>query len=155
MAEIKTSDQIYEKQFQGWHLPINVLTLNEEGILVFDAPPPPSRYRFSCFGIMMHLSLVPSGDETACSIWAEVGNLPYTAESSQGRAEGIEILRATRNLPNTCFYAEKGHRIYALYESKIAGHHTLDSLMMEILAFVQRSLPFINLLRERVCIERS
>ena len=154
MAEAKTSVTGYGKQATGWHLPINVLTLNDEGILVFDAPPPPSRYRFSCFGIIMHLSVTPVDGDTVCSIWAEVGNLPYTAESGQGRAEGIEILRATRQLADTRFYAERGQRIYALYESTIKGHYTLDSLMTEILCFVQRSLPFINLLRERVCIER-
>lgn len=151
MLQAESQGGVYEKRGQEWHLPFNILTLNHEGILVFDAPPPPSRYRFSCFGIIMHLSLTPVGDDTTCSIWAEVGNLPYTAESGKGRAEGIEILRAARHLTNTRFYAEKGQRIYVLYESKITGHHTLDSLMVEILYYVQQALPFINLLRERGC----
>lgn len=149
MSQSEMQKKIYEKYGSGWHLPVNVLTLSDEGIFVFDQPPPPSRHCCSCFGLMLHVSLVPEGNDTICSIWAEVGHMPYTAESGKGRADTIEILRATRHLPNVRFYVEQGQRMFSIYESRASGHHTLDSLMIEILCFAQEALPFVNLLRER------
>lgn len=149
MAMNEAQKKVYEKYGQGWHLPLNVLTLGDEGFFVFDQAPPPSRHRCSCFGLMLHVSLVPDGRDTICSIWVDVGGLPYTAESAPRRADTIEILRATRHLPAVRFYVEKGQRIYALFEGRIEGHYTLDLLMIEILDFVQQALPFVNLLRER------
>ncbi len=140
-----------KNQGEAWILPFNAMTLNEDEIFVLDRLPPPSKHSFSCAGIVINVSLVSDQGGTTCALWSDIGEFPYTADCAKARAEGIAVLHGTRKLPSVRFCVAKKQRVCAFYESRVAGHVTLDALIVEILHFLQQSLPFVYLLKERVC----
>jgi hypothetical protein len=117
-----------------------------DGLLRIHERPPPSHQRFVLDDIVYHVALRPEGDGTRLSLWAEVGYVPYTAQSPDRRNAVLRVLQATKGLERACFALDRGHKIVALAELVTEEPPTVDAMVYETVRFLQEARPFIRLL---------
>lgn len=134
----------------GLSIGINSIFMTEDGVLGIANPPRSSLHRFTIDGMQFHVSLVPEDTGTRCQITAEIGHVPYTAESTDRRNVVLTILRATQRLRHARFIVENGQKIHVMTNTYVSGHMTPDALMYETILFVHESRPYLRLLSQYI-----
>jgi hypothetical protein len=127
-------------------LQIGTVYVTPDGLLGIKATPGPSSQRFLLDKVLYHVALTPEEAGTRFRIWAELGYVPYTAQDPARRREVAAILRAARDLGRACFVVDPGQKIIAIGETISAEPLTVDSLVYEIVLFMQEARPFVRLL---------
>lgn len=128
----------------------NAVHVTTDGVLGIAHAPAPSRLRFNIDHLQFHVSVSPEGNGSMCQIWAEVGHVPYTAQSPTKRRDVLTILRGTRNLERAHFVLEDGQKILVLSESHVDGPVTPDVLVYETVMLLQEARPFLRLFAEHL-----
>ncbi|MCW2244542.1 hypothetical protein M2352_000133 [Azospirillum fermentarium] len=156
----------------GRPVAMNALYMTPEGVLAVASPPRPSKLNFVVDGLMFHASIAPapiapapiapapialankddgSGDPGSVGqIWAEVGMIPFTAQSPHTRRTLINLLRSIQSmgLPRARFVVEGQHKILLFCECRTEQPMNADDLIYEIVLLVQEARPFLRLLAE-------
>lgn len=127
---------------------LNAIFTTPEGVLGIAKPPRPSRLHFVAGGLPFHVSVGVEGEESICQIWAEVGHIPYTAQSPERRRTLLSLLRGMQDLKRAKFVVQGGHKILLFAETRIDGHVTPDDLAFETVMLIQEARPFVRLLGE-------
>ena len=131
-------------------LPIRVGTvhINSDGLLGIAATPAPSAQQFVLDDLLFNISLAPDGEGTRFRIWAEIGWVPYTAQSPQRRRDILTILRATQHLERACFVLDSGQKILVIGESHVEQHIDVSGVAYESVQFLQEVRPYLRILGE-------
>ena len=137
-------------------LGVNAVFTTPEGVLGIARPPRPSRLNFIADGLPFHAAVSPQtgpdGREGAtCQIWAEVGHIPYSAQSPERRRRLLEVLRAVQATPGlrrARFLVQEGQKILLFSETRVDGHVTPEDLIYETVMLIQEARPFLRLLAE-------
>lgn len=141
----------------GRPVAMNALYMTPEGVLAVASPPRPSKLNFVVDGLMFHAAIAPAqgtgseGDPGSVGqIWAEVGLIPFTAQSPHTRRTLINLLRSIQSmgLPRARFVVEGQHKILLFCECRTEQPMTADDLIYEIVLLVQEARPFLRLLAE-------
>jgi len=131
-------------------LPLQVGTVHitADGLLGLLETPRPSNQRFRLDDLIYHVALTPEEFGTRFRIWAELGYVPYTAQSPEIRRDLQAILRATRELERACFVLDASQKIVVIGETISEEPMTVDSMVYEVLRFLQEARPFVRLLAD-------
>lgn len=111
-------------------------------------PPTASKLTFQIDGILFKANHAPDGKVSHLTIWAELGYLPYSVNSSAKRKQLIAILEGTHILPHIKFGVDSRMRILVTGEYKITKPPSPDYLFIPLIRFLEESLPFIRLIGE-------
>ncbi|MGQ9368610.1 hypothetical protein [Azospirillum sp. ST 5-10] len=138
-------------------LGVNAVVMTPEGVLGIARPPRPSRLNFFVEGLPFHAAVSPDerdGTEGAvCQIWAEVGHIPYSAQSPDRRRRLLEVLRAIQAVPDlqrARFLVQEGQKILLFSETRVDGHVTPEDLIHETVLLIQEARPFLRILGDHL-----
>lgn len=143
----------------GRPVAMNALYMTPEGVLAVASPPRPSKLNFVVDGLMFHASIAPAQDDgtgaepgSVGQIWAEVGVIPFTAQSPHTRRTLINLLRSIQSLglARARFVVEGQHKILLFCECHTERPMTADDLIYEIVLLVQEARPFLRLVAEHL-----
>lgn len=129
-------------------LGINAIVTNEDGVPSLSTPPRPSKLRFVIRGIPFQAAVSPEGDGAVCQVWAEVGSLPFTAQSPAKRAAILAILLSATALPFARFVLQPDQRILLCCEDRTSGPATPEDIIHQTVRLLGEAGPFLDLLRE-------
>lgn len=129
-------------------LGLNAVYVGGDGVLAISRPPRPARLQFAVGTLVVNLAVSPVEGVSVGQLWAEVGFVPYTAESPERRQALLAILRGTRTLERARFVLENGQKILLMAEMRKAGHFLPEDLIYEIVQVMQEAQPFLSLLAE-------
>lgn len=128
-------------------LGLNAIFTTPDGVLGIARPPRPSRLRFAVAGLPFHVAVSPQDDDSSvCQIWADVGHIPYTAQSPEKRRNLLALLRGMEDLKRARFVVQEGYKILLFSETRIEGHVTPEDLAYETVQLMQEAHPFLRLL---------
>jgi hypothetical protein len=131
-------------------LGVNSIELNEDGVPSIAHPPKPSRLRFVIKGIPFYAAVSPADGVPVCQVWAEVGHLPYTAQSPAKRAAILAVLQGTNGLPNARFVVQGGQKIILFSEWRGEDRITPEDIVYQTTTLMQEARPFLRLLGEHL-----
>ena len=129
-------------------LRLGTVHINADGLLGIASTPAPSKQQFVIDDVLYHVSIDPAGDGSRFRIWAELGWVPYTAQSPQRRRDVLAILRATQHLERSCFVLDEGQKILVIGESHVDEHIDVTGVVFETLLFLQEVRPYLRILSE-------
>jgi len=129
-------------------LGINAIETNDDGVPVLATPPRPSKLRFVVGGLPFHAAVSPNGEGAICQVWADVGNLPFTAQSPTKRAAMLAVLQSATTLPFARFAVEAGQRIILFSEDRTDGPATPEDIIHQTVRLMGEAKPFLQLLGE-------
>lgn len=124
----------------------NSIFVTSGGTLEIAAMPPPSRLHFTFEGLVFHVAVNPGENVTQCQIWAEVGHIPFTAQSPERRRDLLVIIGSTRGLARARFVISEGQKILVISETQVDGPITPEALFHEIVLLMQEARPYLRLL---------
>lgn len=126
---------------------LNAVVMTPDGVPSISGPPQPSRLTFIANGLPFHAAVSPEDDGAACQIWAEVGNIPFTAQAPERRRNLLAILRAVPMLERARFVTQ-GQKILLVSETRYERAVTAEDLIHETVLLIQEARPFLRLLAE-------
>ena len=129
-------------------LRLGTLHVSADGLLGIASTPAPSKQQFVIDDVLYHVSTEPAGDGSRFRIWAELGWVPYTAQSPQRRRDVLAILRATQHLERSCFVLDGGQKILVIGESHVDEHIDVTGVVYETIQFLQEVRPYLRLLSD-------
>ncbi|WP_207478317.1 hypothetical protein [Arenibaculum pallidiluteum] len=133
-------------------LQIGTVHVTPDGLLGIHESPRPSNQRFQLDDLLYHVTLSPEttdeGSFTRFRIWAELGYVPYTAQAPEQRRGVLSVLRAARGLERACFVVDPSQKILVIGETISAEPMTVDSMVYEVLLFVQEARPYVRILAD-------
>ena len=129
-------------------LRLGTVHVNSDGLLGIASTPAPSKQQFVIDDMLYHVSTEPAGDGSRFRIWAELGWVPYTAQSPERRRDVLAILRATQHLERSCFVLDGGQKILVIGESHVDEHIDVTGVVFETLLFLQEVRPYLRILSE-------
>lgn len=129
-------------------LPFNPETfvMTPEGVLGIAKPPRPARLHFVAEGLPFNIAVSFDGERSRSQLWAEVGHIPYTAQSPDRRRQLLSILRSIQGLKHVTFLVQEGQKILLFSESQVDGQATPEDLIHQTVLAVQEARPFLRLL---------
>lgn len=131
-------------------LPLRLGTVHvtPDGLLGIAAVPSASNQRFVVDDLLFQVSTTPIGDRMRFRIWAEIGWVPYTAQSPERRRDVLTILRASQHLERACFVLDDGQKILVIGESEAEEHLDVTGVVFETLLFLQEVRPYLRILSD-------
>lgn len=147
-TRLEAMSSLAEVDLDQLPLGVNSIELNPDGVPSISHPPRPSRLRFVVKGLPFYAAVSPSGEESTCQVWAEVGHLPFTAQSPAKRAAILGVLQSTQNLPNAHFVVQGGQKIILFSEYKSEGRITPEDIVYQTVGLIQEARPFLRLMAE-------
>ena len=108
-----------------------------------------NRYRFAIGPVRYALSLEPvngSTETTARRMMAQLGRMPYTAESPTSRTALKALLRQCQETPGFRLVIGEGQVLWALHDDRISGELPPARLLHDLFRFVHVTLPFARML---------
>jgi len=121
-------------------LRLGTVHITQDGLLGIAATPAASNQRFVIDDLLFHVSTDPVGNGSRFRIWAELGWVPYTAQSPQRRRDVLTILRATQHLERSCFVLDGGQKILVIGESHVEEHIDVTGVVFETLLFLHYTI---------------
>ncbi len=133
-------------------LPIgmNAIFMTPDGVPGIAKPPRPSKLHFVADGLPFSVAVSTDGDASVCQIWAEVGHIPFTAQSPERRRHLLNILRGAKDLKRAKFVIQQSQKVLLFSETRIEGHVTPESLVYDTACLLQEARPFLRLLAEHL-----
>lgn len=107
-----------------------------------------NRYRFAIGPVRYALSLEPIDghpETTGRRMMAQLGRIPYTAESPASRAALKALLRQCQDLPGFRLVKGDGEILWALHDDRVDGELTPARLLHDLFGFVHATLPFARM----------
>lgn len=120
--------------------------MTPDGVLGVAKPPRPARLHFVAEGLPFSIAVGFDGERSCSQVWAEVGHIPYTAQSPERRRSLLSILRGIQNLKHVKFLIQEGQKILLFSETTHDGHASPEDLIHQTVLAVQEARPFLRLL---------
>ncbi len=120
--------------------------MTPEGVLGIAKPPRPARLHFVADDLPFNIAVSFDGERSRSQIWAEVGHIPYTAQSPERRRQLLGILRAIQTLKHAKFLVQEGQKILLFSESQFSGQASPEDLIHQTILALQEARPFLRLL---------
>ena len=129
-------------------LPFNPdsFVMTPEGVLGIAKPPRPARLHFMADDLPFNVAVSFDGAVSVSQIWAEVGHIPYTAQSPERRRQLLGILRGIQDLKFARFLVQGGQRILLFSEARHDGQATPEDLIHQTVLALQEARPFLRML---------
>ena len=124
----------------------SAIFMTPEGILGIAEPPRPSKLQFTVDGLSFNAAVTFDGAESVCQILADVGHIPYTAQSPDRRRNILAVIRGIQDLRNIKFIVQEGQKILLFSESRLDGHATPEDLIHQTVLTLQEARPFLKIL---------
>ena len=129
----------------GAESPLDITRLGH-GRLQFRDPDTPSRLRFHYHGLPYDVEILP-GTRPRVRISADLGVIPYTAESPLGRRYCQRAIQAASRLPNGRLFLDHDHiRLEA--ETLAPDAEETAGVLAAIAALLIECLPYLRFLAE-------
>lgn len=122
------------------------ISMTPEGVLGIAKPPRPARLHFVAEGLPFSIAVSFDGEKSCSQVWAEVGHIPYTAQSPERRRQLLAVLRAIENLKHVAFVVQEGQKILLFSEKTFDGQASPEDLIHQTVLAVQEARPFLKLL---------
>jgi hypothetical protein len=129
-------------------LGMNAVSISPEGVLTIAQPPQPSKLRFTADGLPFQASVTPNGEEAVCQVWAEVGHIPYTAQSPERRRRMLAVVKGAEKLPTARFIIQGSHMILLFSERRLPGRVMPEDLIWQTVQLIQEARPFLRMIGE-------
>lgn len=131
---------------------MNSIVVTPDGVLGVIKPPRPAKLRFAVNGLMIQAAVSPDadGDGSVCQIWAEVGHIPFTAQSPERRRTLLQILRGIKGLRYASFVVQQSQTILVLSERRTENPATPEDLAHQTVLMLHEARPFLRLLAEHL-----
>lgn len=117
-----------------------------EGVLAIAKPPRPTKLRYMADGLPFSVAVSTDGGQSVSQIWAEVGHIPYTAQSPERRHQLLSILRSITGLAHTRFVTQGGQKILLFSELRHDHPPAPEDLIHQTVLTLQEGRPFLRLL---------
>ncbi len=124
----------------------SAIFMTPEGVLGIAKPPRPSKLQFTVDGLSFNVAVTFDGTESVCQILAEVGHVPYTAQSPDRRRNILALLRGLHGVKHIKFLVQEGQKILLFSESRLDGHATPEDLIHQTVLVLQEARPFLKIL---------
>ncbi len=130
----------------GPSVDITQLELDADGRLQIRDPDTPSRFRFHFQGLPYHVEVLPGAPQRV-RLAANLGVIPYTAESPLGRRYCQRAIHAAGRLPNGRLFLDSDHiRLEA--ETLAPEAEATAGVFAAIAALLLEFLPYLHFLAE-------
>lgn len=120
--------------------------MTPEGVLGIAKPPRPARLHFMAEGLPFSIAVGFDGETSRSQVWAEVGHIPYTAQSPERRRQLLAVLRGIEGLAHVTFVVQEGQKILLFSEKTFDGQPSPEDLIHQTVLAVQEARPFLRLL---------
>ncbi len=129
-------------------LPFNpdTFVMTPDGVLGIAKPPRPARLHFVADGLPFSIAVSFDGTTSVSQIWAEVGHIPYTAQSPERRRQILAVLRGIPAMAHARFLVQEGQKILLFSEGRFDGHAAPEDLIHQTVLALQEARPFLRLL---------
>jgi len=124
----------------------DAFVMTPEGVLGIAKPPRPARLHFMADDLPFNVAVSFDGTVSVSQIWAEVGHIPYTAQSPERRRQLLGVLRGIQELKHAKFLIQEGQKILLFSEGRYDGHATPEDLIHQTVLALQEARPFLRLL---------
>ena len=132
---------------QNLPLEFGAVELDAGGRVTPRDPAKPLNFRFHYLGVPFDVE-VPGAESTEIRLAADLGELPYTAESPIGRQYAQQLVRAAATLPHGRIFID--HRQHIRLEATCARPNpsTISQVFAAIAVILLESLPYLRFLIE-------
>lgn len=124
---------------------IDALTDGPEQLLQKISTPEESHFQFQIDGAPCYARQC-GGDLKLLEMWAVLGYLPYSAESSERRRMLLAILNAAQRLPHVKIGINAEHQIIAMMTCPVAEVPSAPFFFLPLARFLQEARPFMRLI---------
>ncbi len=124
----------------------DTFVMTPEGVLGIAQPPRPARLHFMADGLPFSIAVSFDGETSRSQVWAEIGHIPYTAQSPERRRQLLAILRGIQDRRGTRFLVQEGQKILLFSEAEFEGQATPEDLIHQTVVALQQARPFLHLL---------
>lgn len=108
--------------------------------------PRPSSYSFQVEGVIYAVQSTPCDDGVHLSITAEIGTMPYTAESAPRRQMLKRILESSERLKVASLKVNDKGLIVLQSELAIVPEHAPEMSFARLVVFINQVQPYIKLI---------
>lgn len=106
--------------------------------------------RFELDGLQFTLRPEPLAKGHVLHFYADVGNLPYHAESAEKRARLLAILEAAQHLQGIRFVLDTHQQIVLHATLPFDDHVAGDAVFHHLVTFYQQARPFVQLIAQHL-----
>ena len=127
---------------------IEALDLHRRDAFRILHPEKPTRYAFRVDEVPFSTTLVPEGaDRCRFHISANLGAIPYTAQSPDCRSRVVRLLDGCRSLGRKHFVVSARQSLWLISEPQPIDRPTPETVLYETLEFVRQARPYVRMLR--------
>ena len=108
--------------------------------------PRESSFEFQIEGVIYHADIKPETPNLRLYITAEIGFMPFTAESAPRRRMLATILSYTEDVPIAKFKINNEGKIVVSGEVLIREADSIEMSFARIIVFIQMTLPYIRVI---------
>jgi len=110
----------------------------------------PVKFRFSCLGVTFDAHAAVEGAVCRLTIEADLGPVPFTAESPQARALRLALLNLAINANRR--FVERQHRLFLVTTTELEANPPARLLVAAAVAEVMRCRPELALAAETAAV---
>lgn len=107
----------------------------------------PLHFRFHYLGVPFDVE-IPGADSTEIRLAADLGELPYTAESPTGRRYAQQLVRAAAGLPHARIFVDNRQHIRLEAACTRPIPSTISQVFAAVAVVMLESLPYLRFLSE-------
>lgn len=108
----------------------------------------PLSFRFSCLGVAFDAKAAIEDDACRLTIEADLGPVPFTAESAQARTLRLALFNLTPSVAQDCRFVERQHRLFLVTSTLLETNPPARRLVAAAIAQVMRCRPELALAAE-------
>jgi hypothetical protein len=127
-------------------LSASAIFMTPEGVLGIAKPPRPSELKFTVDGLTFNVAVTFDGAQSICQILADVGHIPFTAQSPERRRSLLNVIRGIQDMGHSKLLVQEGQKILLFSESRLDGHATPEDLIHQTVLVLQEVRPFLRIL---------
>ncbi len=132
---------------QNLPLEFGAVELDASGRVKPRDPANPLHFRFHYLGVPFDVE-IPGADNPEIRLAADLGELPYTAESPAGRRYAQQLVRAAAGLPHGRIFVDNRQHIRLEAACTRPVPSTISQVFAAIAVIMLESLPYLRFLTE-------
>lgn len=112
----------------------------------------PVKFRFTCLGVTFDAVATVEGETCRLAVEADLGPVPFTAESSQARALRLALFNLDFRMPADRRFVERQQRLFLVTTTELEAEPTARRLVAAAIAQVMRCRPELALAAETAAV---
>ena len=128
-------------------LPLRSIEVDADGALHVNDPGPPAAFSFMFDGVNVSARIRPTAEGYIVDLAAQLGPVPYSTESREVRIELLHIAMNLREMGYPRFLIDRHQVMWLTTHLHRDERPTVDSVFYEIVLFLGRARPVIQLVR--------